>query len=336
VADVSLTRAEEREPVEAIISDVRPAPHDHLVQFYDRDDELAAGVVPYLAEAVTAGGVAIVIATAAHRAAFVAGLEALGVDARTDGDGRGPSGGSLVLLDAGEAMDALLSDGRVAAQPFEKLIGERIHAAAGGGRVVRAYGEIVAEMWAAGHVTAALELEDRWNGLRRDVDFSLYCAYPIGTVEGRGDVDAFYEVCRQHSAVVGAPVAPVARTFAAGVRGATDARRFVTATLTGWGRDDLVDAAAVIVAELASNAVLHARTEFTVSLSPGADGSVRVAVRDASPELPRPRQATPVDRSGRGLRLVAAFAVGWGADPLPDGKIVWARLGPRALDGGSR
>ena len=322
--------------MEAITSDVRAAPHDHVVQFYGRDDELADGVVPYLAEAIAAGGVAVVIATAAHRAAFMAGLEALGVDARAAGEGRGPSGGSLVLLDAAEAMDALLIDGRVPAHRFEKLIGERIHAAAAGGRIVRAYGEIVAEMWAAGHVAAAIELEERWNGLRRDVDFSLYCAYAIGTVEGRGDVDAFHEVCRQHSAVVGAPVAPVARTFAPGVRGATDARRFVTATLTGWGRSDFVDAAAVIVTELASNAVLHAGTEFTVSLSPAADGSVRVAVRDASPELPRPRQATSVDRSGRGLRLVAAFAVGWGADPLPDGKIVWARLGPRPLEGGLR
>jgi hypothetical protein len=321
--------------VEAIISDVRAAPHDHVVQFYGRDEELADGVVPYLAGAVTAGGVAVVIATAAHRAVFVAGLEAVGVDARAAGERqRGPSAGSLVLLDAGEAMDALLVDGRVPAPRFEKVIGERIHAAGAGGRVVRAYGEIVAEMWAAGHVTAALELEARWNGLRRDADFSLYCAYPIGTVEARGDVDAFHEVCRQHSAVVGAPVAPVTRTFAPGMRAATDARRFVTATLTGWGRDDLVDAAAVIVTELASNAALHAGTEFTVSLSPAADGSVRVAVRDASPELPRPRQATPVDWSGRGLRLVEAFAAGWGADPLPDGKIVWARLGPRPPGGG--
>jgi hypothetical protein len=329
----------------ALTSDVRPAPHDHVVQFYGHDGELADGVVPYLAEAIGVGGAAVVIATPAHRAAFRDGLARLGIDVAAAESGRGPSGGSLVLLDAGEAADALVVDGSVAAHRFDKVIGDLIHDVAAGGRVVRAYGEIVAELWAAGNITAALELEELWNGLRQDVDFSLYCAYPLTVMEAGGDVLAVHEVCRQHSAVVGAPVSlpripglfgsatpagrlELARTFPPGRRGVTDARRFVTATLTAWGEGDLVDAAAVIATELAGNAVVHAGTEFTVSLSRSRDGSVRVAVSDASPELPRPRQAVPTDGSGRGLRLVAAFAAGWGAEQQPGGKVVWARLAP--------
>jgi anti-sigma regulatory factor (Ser/Thr protein kinase) len=307
--------------VVALTSDVRRAPHDHVVQFYGDDGELADGVVPYLAEAVEAGGVAVVIATPAHRAAFAAGLSARGVDVRP--------GGSVVLLDAGEAMDALLVDGRVAAHRFDKLIAELIHDAAAGGRIVRAYGEIVAEMWAAGQVTAALELEELWNGLGREVAFSLYCAYPVTMMEAGDDVVSVHEVCRQHSAVLGE--VELARTLSPSRRGSGDARRFVTATLQAWGRADVVEAAAVIAAELASNAVVHAGTEFAVSVSRGADGSVRVAVRDGSPRMPRPRQALPTDGSGRGLRLVEAFAADWGADPLPDGKVVWARLRPAPL-----
>lgn len=318
----------------AVSSDVRSAPHDHVVQFYGDDDSLADGVVPYLGEALDAGGVAVVIATPAHRALFAARLSALGVEVGATGGGRSPSGGALVLLDAAEAMDTLLVDGRVAPHRFGKLIGRLIHQAAAGGRVVRAYGEIVAEMWAAGNVAAALQLEDLWNGLRREADFSLYCAYPLTMVEAEGDVLAIHEVCRQHSAVVGAPASP-GRTFAPAMRSATEARRFVNSTLAAWGRVDLVEAASIVATELATNAVVHARTEFTVSLSRGGDGSVRVAVRDASPALPAPRQAQPSDGSGRGLRLVQAFAAGWGADPLPGGKVVWARLGPRPLSAGT-
>jgi MEDS: MEthanogen/methylotroph, DcmR Sensory domain len=320
--------------VVAVTSDVHSAPHDHVVQFYGHDDELADGVVPYLAEALDAGGVAVVIATPAHRAVFAARLSALGIELGASGEGWSPSGGALVLLDAAEAMDTLLINGRVAPHRFDKLIGGLIHEAAAGGRVVRAYGEIVAEMWAAGNVAAALELEDLWNRLGREADFSLYCAYPLTMMEAEGDVVAVHQVCRQHSAVLDPPASP-SRTFAPGMRGATEARRFVNSTLAAWGRVDLVEAASIVATELASNAVLHARTEFTVSLSRGVDGSVRVAVRDASPELPAPRQAQPTDGSGRGLRLVEAFAAGWGADPLPDGKVVWARLGPRPLSAGA-
>jgi hypothetical protein len=105
------------------------------------------------------------------------------------------------------------------------------------------------------------------------------------------------------------------------------ARRFVTDTLAAWGRADLIDDAALVASELATNAVLHARSDFTVVLSRRPDGTIRVAVRDASHLRPRPRRAGPLDCSGRGLGMVETIAAGWGADLLPDGKVVWARLG---------
>ena len=136
-------------------------------------------------------------------------------------------------------------------------------------------------------------------------------------------------------AVVGAPVslprlkiAPLelARTFSPVGFGPTEARRFVTATLAAWGHLELVDDAAVITTELATNAVVHAQTEFTVSVCRRPDGTIRVTVADGSPEPPRQRHPEPFEGSGRGLRLVEAIAAGWGADALPDGKLVWAQL----------
>jgi hypothetical protein len=304
-----------------------PAPHDHVVQFYGRDDELADGVVPYLGEAIDAGGTAIVIATETHRRMFADRLGQRGNEA--------VAAGKLVMRDAAEAMHALLIDGRLAPHRFDKLIGDLVRDAAGGGRPVHAYGEIVAAMWAEGHVTAALELEGLWNGLGQEVTFCLYCAYPLESIEAEGDVDAFHAVCQQHSAVVGAPVAlprlqepglELACTFPWSGRGPTDARRFVTDTLFAWGRADLIDDAAVITTELAANAVLHARTDFTVTIARRPDGTIRVAVRDASILPPRRRQPGPYDGSGRGLGLVEAIAAGWGSDILADGKVVWAQL----------
>jgi hypothetical protein len=289
------------------------APHHHVVQFYGHDDELAAGVIPYLAEAIEAGGVAIVIATEAHRQAFAAGL-----------DLTGGAAARLILLDAAEAMDTLMVDGRFAAHRFEKLIGDLVRDTATGGGPIHAYGEIVALMWAEGHVTAALELEDLWNELGREVDFALYCAYPVASM-AEGDADDFPAVCAQHTAVVGAP-SVLARAFPWSGVGPADARRFVTDTLVAWSRTDLVDDAAVIITELATNAVLHARTGFTVTISCRVDGAIRVSVRDSSLLPPRLRRPAPYEGSGRGLRLVSAIATGWGTDVLPDGKVVWAQL----------
>jgi hypothetical protein len=309
------------------------APHDHVVQFYGRDDELVESVGRYLAETIEAGGVAIVIATEAHRRAF-AGHLAAGIDPVRAHAGAAPTGGSLVMLDAAGTMAALLVDGRLAPHRFDKLIGDPVREAAERGRPVRAYGEIVALMWADGHVTAALELEGLWNGLGLEGEFSLYCAYPLATVEGEGD--AFHEVCRQHSGIVRSPVAlprldeaprELARSFVREGRGPADARRFVVETLFAWGHADVVDDAAVITTELATNAVIHARTDFTVTIARLPGGTIRVAIRDDSLVPPRPRRPLPLEGSGRGLGLVEAMATGWGADFLADGKVVWAQLG---------
>ncbi|HEY0396818.1 MAG TPA: MEDS domain-containing protein [Acidimicrobiia bacterium] len=308
-----------------------PAPHDHVVQFYGHDDELAENVGRYLSEGLEGGGTGIVIATVAHRRAFSDRLAGAGVDVD-----RARADGALVLLDAAEAMTALLVDGRLAPHRFEKVVGDVVREATDAGRPVRAYGEIVALLWGDGHVTAALELEALWNALILEAEFSLYCAYPLASVEGEGDVDAFHELCRQHSAVVGDPLVlprlqggplELTRTYAPGLRGPGLARRFVTETLEAWGRPELVADAVVISSELVTNAVLHAGTDVALTISRRSDGAIRLAVRDENPAAPRGRRAAVSAGSGRGLSLVAAISSSWGADVVGGGKVVWAQFG---------
>jgi hypothetical protein len=303
----------------------------HVVQLYDHDDELAAGVVPYLAEAIRAGGTALVIATEAHRQAFTVQLERAVLNPWS-------ASATLTMLDAREAADALLFDGGIARHRFDKLIGELVREAAGqGGGPLRAYGEIVALLWADGHVRAALELEELWNDLAREVDFSLYCAYPRAWVEAEGE--ALDMMCRLHSAVVDPSIRPetapalpcglpseLEARFPWGGRSPSQARHFVVDTLAAWGYRARLDDAALITTEMATNAVLHAQTGFSVVVSRRAEGTIRIAVRDASLVRPRPRRAGPLETSGRGLRLVSSLAVRWGSVHVPEGKEIWAEL----------
>lgn len=119
------------------------------------------------------------------------------------------------------------------------------------------------------------------------------------------------------------------------VRGA---RSFVRTRLEAVGLDDCADDAGLLVSELAANAVLHARTAFTVHLRPTLEGGVRVEVEDGSPLPPVLTPASTRAISGRGLDLVASMAARWGSHPSSGGgKVVWFEVeagsaAPPAMD----
>ena len=126
------------------------------------------------------------------------------------------------------------------------------------------------------------------------------------------------------------------------------ARAFVREVLGRWSLAHLADDASVVVSELATNVLLHARTDFVVTVERSSSGA-RPAVRDAdrSPvllpvsvahlpaslleddgDLDALEQLLSVSATtGRGLRLLGALASSWGVDHADDGKTVWALLG---------
>ncbi|MFD9002092.1 ATP-binding protein [Streptomyces sp. NPDC059582] len=121
-------------------------------------------------------------------------------------------------------------------------------------------------------------------------------------------------------------------------RGARLARRLAVNQLHAWGvphGTDVSDAVAVIVAELAANAVTHGRVpgrDFELRLSL-VTGSVRVEVTDTrgDPRPPGPadvQAVPPLADSGRGLVLVSALADRWEVVDRqpPPGKTVRAEV----------
>lgn len=139
-------------------------------------------------------------------------------------------------------------------------------------------------------------------------------------------------------------------------RTAGAARDLVRTSLTSWDLQALLDDVLLVVSELVTNAVLHARPPLVVSLS-CAGGVVELAVADGDPALPsaRPRRddlgadldqlreveadgSVLEDRDlrlhvgpagavagGRGLQLVAALCDEWGVVGTGTGKVVWGR-----------
>ena len=316
----------------------------HVVQFYGHEEELADRVAGYLLGALQHGGVAVVIATAAHRRAFEGRLTRAGVNLAA-----AARAGTYRTLDAGDTVRALTTGGQLDRGAFDRVIGRLIADAGQGERPVRAYGEMVALLWDAGLVNDAVQLEEMWGSLGLSHSFSLFCSYPARSVTGDGHLEAFAEVCRLHGSVVGgwpapagpgmtrAPAGPGAtrdpappardasRAFALSGDAPAAARHFAVEAVRRLGAADLADDTALVVTELAANAIVHAQTGFTVDLSASPD-VLRITVRDASP-LPPASAADLPALPLHGLGAVDALASRWGVERLGhSGKLVWVEL----------
>jgi anti-sigma regulatory factor (Ser/Thr protein kinase) len=104
------------------------------------------------------------------------------------------------------------------------------------------------------------------------------------------------------------------------------ARRFVREALDGQIADEMdMDIVLLLVSELATNAVIHAQTEFDVVVDARRDG-VRIEVTDVGDGCPSPLHPRLDGDHGRGLALVAGLATRWGVVLRGESKSVWFEL----------
>jgi anti-sigma regulatory factor (Ser/Thr protein kinase) len=105
------------------------------------------------------------------------------------------------------------------------------------------------------------------------------------------------------------------------------ARDVVAGRLREVGLLTLIDDARLVVSELTSNAVQHARTPFTLVVASDEEGLLLSVSDEAGPWRPAHRADPVLAEQGRGLRLVELLSAAWGvAVQAGSGKTVWARL----------
>ncbi|MFE5118047.1 ATP-binding protein [Streptomyces sp. NPDC056669] len=106
------------------------------------------------------------------------------------------------------------------------------------------------------------------------------------------------------------------------------ARKLVRTALAAWSQEDLAEDAVLVITELVSNAVDHARLEsIRVVVSRPSEKFVRLGVVDRSRNIPYLRTDSNGDNTrGRGLLLVDALTDRWGTDRYRWGKQVWGEL----------
>lgn len=172
-------------------------PGDHVVAFY-RDSQLTDLVGEYLHAAMADGGVAVVVARPDHRLWLNAWLTRAGVDLAAVS-----ANGSYVVLDAGATMNRFVVNGWPDTAAFWQAISPVLTGAVRRRRPVRVFGEMVALLWDAGLVNAAIEVEALWNEMAAQYPFSLLCAYPAAAVSGPEHSDSLAQVCAAHTFTIG-------------------------------------------------------------------------------------------------------------------------------------
>jgi hypothetical protein len=179
------------------------APGEHLlrhsVHFYDRTSSLIERVCEYVRDGFREDDAAIIIVTPEHLASIDACLAARGFDVNVL-----RKSGQYVSLDAPQTLDLFMVKGRPDRERFSEVVGGQLLRMHATHTRVRAFGEMVALLWAAGNSRAALELEELWNELLGHHPFSLLCAYPLDGLGKPASLQTVVDIAVLHGKVIGA------------------------------------------------------------------------------------------------------------------------------------
>jgi MEDS: MEthanogen/methylotroph, DcmR Sensory domain len=173
------------------------APCDHVVQIYEDDNIFLDSLAGFVGAGINAGDSCIVIATGAHLKALETRLINYGVhlESLIVGD-------HYIPLDAEETLSKFMIDGWPDEKLFNQTISSVISRAGYRKRRIRAFGEMVALLWAQGLNGATVHLEHLWNKFCEQKSFCLYCAYPkSGFTE---DINSsLSHICSAHTKMIG-------------------------------------------------------------------------------------------------------------------------------------
>lgn len=172
------------------------APCDHVVQIYEDDQIFVDLLDGFVSGGIKAGDCVIVIATANHLAALEARLKADGFNV-FDLKLRD----QYIPLHAEETLSQFMIDNWPDANLFSHLVTGLLQRAKRNKRPVRAFGEMVALLWAKGFNGATIQLEHLWNNFCETESFSLFCAYPkSGFTEDA--TESMMKICGSHSRMI--------------------------------------------------------------------------------------------------------------------------------------
>jgi hypothetical protein len=171
------------------------SPCEHAMQVYGDDEVFMDALEGFVGAGLRGGEAAIVIATPDHLEGLERRLLERGVDLEAVRFERRYLG-----LPAHRILRDFMVDGWPDEERFHEVVSALLHKVRSDGRSVRAFGEMVALLWADGHAAATVRLEHLWNKLCEKEHFPLFCAYPkAGFTTDRAS--GLRDICAAHTRV---------------------------------------------------------------------------------------------------------------------------------------
>ncbi|MEX2231402.1 MAG: MEDS domain-containing protein [Cyclobacteriaceae bacterium] len=172
------------------------APCDHVVQIYEDDEVFLDLLNGFVAGGISAGESVVVIATAAHLRSLNQLLKTAGIDVQ-----KLRANNQYIPLDCDESLSRFMVNEWPDENLFNQFVSDILVKAKAKGRKVKAFGEMVATLWAKGQVGATVRLEHLWNKFCENEAFCLFCAYPqSGFMQDASE--SVMHICGAHSIMV--------------------------------------------------------------------------------------------------------------------------------------
>jgi CheY-like chemotaxis protein len=172
----------------------------HEVLFYSDETVFLDSFTRFVAGALEAGDVAIVLATGSHRDGLAQRLKAHGLD--IDAALRQ---GTYIPLDVSTTLSTFMVNDMPDPDLFFEVVGDLIREAAKTRKTehsrVAACGECAPLLWSEGKADAAIRVEQLWGQIATTYEVDTLCGYALSSFHGEQHQDVFESLCSEHSAV---------------------------------------------------------------------------------------------------------------------------------------
>jgi hypothetical protein len=170
---------------------------DHAVQLYQEEDDLALALARFAAAGLAAGEGVVILGTARRWQSLHERLRADGLDPHA-----AVLRGQLRLFGARVILASCMSRGVPDRVAFSRAIGGALALVRLRYPALRVFTELTDILWVEGRREAAEAIERFWNNFGEPQRFSLLCACPLDSLDGRAYDGALQSLCALHTHLV--------------------------------------------------------------------------------------------------------------------------------------
>lgn len=167
----------------------------HFCQLHRTPDTLNTALFTYAANGFARGDALIVFAAPERLHALRRHIVNSGRDVAAL-----ESSSQLHLRNGGDVLDRFVRCAQPDWTGFRHAIDSTVKSVrAKGWQRLRAYGDMVNDLWRALNTAEAIRLEQLWNDVRRDHDFCLFCGYELDGLDAGAYAGPIRDIARVHT-----------------------------------------------------------------------------------------------------------------------------------------